>query len=527
MSASPRSTASNTGSTRRVTRLIHKHPRRFIVLVSLAARLVAWTLVFLSAGVINGEPFDSSPALVSSSSAAAALPVLGSRAGVSPSPSPFVERLAGSQLRWDAIHFAHIAQTLQVGPGGWTSFVYKYEYEHEYAWPPGVPALMRIGAYVGRAVGLLHGDGHTFEMWQLLLGSAGLSILLDPSVHLYELTLLQLKSPRLALLAALSCAIGGTSPATWLSGVYTELPYTFFAIRGLIFCHQERWLWASFAFAFATAFRANGVLLAGFVAWGVVVAPLLGGTAVRRRVSWVPLLLSSNELTRIALDLVTSTRLPSQFTSITISLAKCLVFIPICISPFILHQKNGYDAFCQQSPSGRPAWCSNRIPSIYAHVQSHYWNVGFLRYWRPEQIPNFFLGAPPLIVVIPAAVKCVRDALTNLLSSAKPSPTTKEYGGRGDDPPQAALSLLPHALHALALSFILVFASHTQISLRVIPTLPFFHWAVAQLLSQRPMIAGGSDAVGSNERGKALWIGWLVVWWPISCVLWGAFLPPA
>ena len=33
-----------------------------------------------------------------------------------------------------------------------------------------------------------------------------------------------------------------------------------------------------------------------------------------------------------------------------------------------------------------PPWCSQRIPYLYGYVQSHYWGVGFLRYWQPQQV---------------------------------------------------------------------------------------------------------------------------------------------
>ncbi|CAM9424023.1 unnamed protein product [Ectocarpus fasciculatus] len=43
-------------------------------------------------------------------------------------------------------------------------------------------------------------------------------------------------------------------------------------------------------------------------------------------------------------------------------------------------------------------WCARRVPSVYAHVQSTYWNVGAFQYYQWKQIPNFLLAAPALIL---------------------------------------------------------------------------------------------------------------------------------
>ncbi|CAM9730433.1 unnamed protein product [Ectocarpus sp. 13 AM-2016] len=43
-------------------------------------------------------------------------------------------------------------------------------------------------------------------------------------------------------------------------------------------------------------------------------------------------------------------------------------------------------------------WCAWKVPSVYAHVQSTYWNVGAFRYFQWKQIPNFLLAAPALIL---------------------------------------------------------------------------------------------------------------------------------
>lgn len=50
-------------------------------------------------------------------------------------------------------------------------------------------------------------------------------------------------------------------------------------------------------------------------------------------------------------------------------------------------------------------WCARRVPSVYAHVQSAYWNVGALKYYQLKQIPNFLLAAPALLLTAYGTVR--------------------------------------------------------------------------------------------------------------------------
>lgn len=209
----------------------------------------------------------------------------------------------------------------------------------------------------------------------------------------------------------------------------------------------------------------------------------------------------------------------------------------MCMSPLLLHQYNGYQAFCL-TPTGRTReWCSNTLPSIYSFVQAHYWNVGFLKYWTISQIPNFAMAAPPLLLILYSSTTIIRTSTSQVLTLLRTSSSrTSAAPNRDASPlPSATLDLwspsdsgslnkLPHALHALALSLILLFSAHTQIALRVLPTLPFMHWSLAQLATHREV---GQKEGQTMERIWRFYIGWAVVWFALSCVLWSAFLPPA
>jgi phosphatidylinositol glycan class V len=64
------------------------------------------------------------------------------------------------------------------------------------------------------------------------------------------------------------------------------------------------------------------------------------------------------------------------------------------------------------------------------------------------------------------------------------------------------------------MSATLLFASHTQIVLRLAASMPIIYWAAAWLLLEHP------------KWGRA-WVTWSVLWGAVSILLWGAFLPPA
>lgn len=50
---------------------------------------------------------------------------------------------------------------------------------------------------------------------------------------------------------------------------------------GMYACTQNKWLTATVYFAVAGAFRSNGILLSGFILWGLMVQPFLFGKKVR------------------------------------------------------------------------------------------------------------------------------------------------------------------------------------------------------------------------------------------------------
>lgn len=73
----------------------------------------------------------------------------------------------------------------------------------------------------------------------------------------------------------------------------------------------------------------------------------------------------------------------------------------------------------------------------------------------------------------------------------------------------------------IALTWILLFSSHSQIALRTLGGNPFFWWGLAQRVWR--INDGGVKLTGPGK----VWIGWAFVWSLTSLVLWAGFYPPA
>ncbi|KAJ7668374.1 GPI mannosyltransferase 2 [Mycena polygramma] len=278
---------------------------------------------------------------------------------------------------------------------------------------------------------------------------------------MYALSLHHLGSSALARLATVLSLLP-SSPVTLFLAPYSEPFFTYLSYKGMLYCTQSRYLSAAVSFTLAATFRSNGFLLSGFIIWGLVVQPLL-----QRK----PLYLSS--------------------------LLACVVLAALPFAPFVAHNYAAYRAFC--TPADPPAWCTRRLPLIYSHVQAHYWNSGFLRYWTLQQLPNFLIAAPPLIAISTFSVYHLGHWIK----------VPAQHGHAF-----LSASIAPHAIYALLLSAILLFASHTQIVLRLAASMPITYWAAAWLVVQHP------------KCGRA-WVAWSVLWGSLSILLWSAFLPPA
>ncbi|KAG5719259.1 GPI mannosyltransferase 2 [Termitomyces sp. T112] len=205
----------------------------------------------------------------------------------------------------------------------------------------------------------------------------------------------------------------------------------------MLYAVQLHWIRTTLCFILASFFRSNGVLLAGYLVWGLVVQPFLDGKQL------------------------------SFF-----KIAYCITLSACVTAPFTYHNYSAYCLFC--NIPNKPQWCYRIPPSIYTHVQAKYWDVGFLRYWTPSQIRNFVIAAPPLVLLITFSVQHIKLSFLGFrirLNSVKE--TNKEEN------PFAMPSITPK--YSLVMCTTLIFFSHTQIVLCLAAALPTLYWAAAWL----------------------------------------------
>ena len=238
------------------------HPLRAIHLrnlriISVASLCLTFSLTYVASQL---PLFDSSPRLLASPSDGA------------------LAKAAYPLLRWDTFHFLHIAQE-------------GYVYEHEWAFFPGAPFVMRT---CGEILRWLSGSERP-TVAHLLAGGGLASLLCGTVTTLYDLTLHHFGSPAIAYLTCLLSLLP-SSPATLRFSASTEPFFTYFSYRGestkyivlkfltlilgILCSAKAEWLNATLFFAVASTFRANGFILAGYIIWGMVVEPLLERTHV-------------------------------------------------------------------------------------------------------------------------------------------------------------------------------------------------------------------------------------------------------
>ncbi|KAI1380084.1 glycosyltransferase family 76 protein [Hypoxylon crocopeplum] len=418
---------------------------------SLIGSFLAWKTLLLAIAVGSsvGPAYDTSSTLLSSEIT---------------SSNESIFDLATKLTRWDSIYF------IQASRRG-------YLFEQEWAFGSGLPTVISFLTQLLSSVGV-----KAYSSLEPLVGIfvAHTSHLLSV-LALYQLGLVVWKNQRLSFIAALLHIL---SPAgLFLSAPYAESTFAFLSFTGCLFlakgllgqkrtfAHDVSLVASGMWFGFASTFRSNGLL------------------------NGIP----------FAVALAQELSAPPTISSIRRRCALIIGGLAIAIG-FIAPQLVAYQTFCTiPSRTKLRPWCTSRFPSIYSFVQERYWDVGFLRYWTPSNIPLFLLATPMIYLLIRSGLELIRRPLNLAIETS-----TKVNSSH------LTTLVRSMALSQLVLAILAITNYHIQIIVRISSGYPLWYWWLAGLITNNKTSTSGGNVVR-----------FMVMYAAIQGALFASFLPPA
>ncbi|KAF4990145.1 hypothetical protein FGRMN_8673 [Fusarium graminum] len=419
-------------------------------IASLTAAFTAWKglLLAIALGATVGPDYDTSTSLFFNVVHGATTPV---------------PALATRLTRWDALYFMHDAVKGKI-------------YEQEWAFGIGMPAAVR--SISGLGLSQIHA-------WEPLVAIAISHIShLVAVLALYQLTVVICNDRRLAYLAAVVHIL---SPAgLFLSAPYAESPFSCLSFVGNL-------LFAVGLKSSPDSVMRNAAIIGAGLSYGVSCTlrsnGLFGGV------------LFAVEAVKIMLALLDG----FTFSKVLRLIAPIVGGILVAVG-FVAPQVLAWLRYCsgQNTDRDQRPWCGRHIPSIYTFVQEEYWNVGFLRYWTPNQIPLFLLAAPMLTILIKSGTEIMREPSRGLRAMVP-----------GSDK-QCRLLVRTLAAMQTLLAVLAITNYHVQIISRLSSGYPVWYWWVASCLMDKQRQNLG--------YGVVMFITMYAV---IQGGLFASFLPPA
>lgn len=321
---------------------------------AIASRLLLLTLILLWRSLLT--PYDTSASLKPTC-------LSSDNSGDSRKPIrwPSIASAIEDSIVWDSVYFVRIAEC-------------GYEYEQSYAFLPLLPICISLLSQTIFAP-LVSLIGH-----RAVLGLSGYVInniaFVLAAVYFYRLSIIILKDPEAAYRASILFCFNPAS--IFYTSIYTESLYALFSLGGLYHLTSGADNLAMLSFAASGSARSNGVLNAGYFGYHTM-HQAYNAMFIKRNVYLAVQVLVTGAL-------------------------RCLcIFVP-----FIAFQAYGYYNICLGNPNSLRTWCKARPPLLYNHIQTHYWGVGFLRYFQLKQLPNFLLASPILCLAICTVVHYVK-----------------------------------------------------------------------------------------------------------------------
>lgn len=358
------------------------------------------------------------------------------------------------------------------------------------------------------------------------------------AAYFYRLSVIILKDSRAAYRASVLFCFNPAS--VFYSSLYSESLYALFSLGGVFYLFSGANTVAMIMLALSGSARSNGALNAGYFCFQALLQAYDAAVQKKR-----PILAMQALITGV--------------------LHSIFIFIP-----FFAFQAYGYFNICLHGNSDelRP-WCKAKLPLLYSFIQSHYWGVGFLRYFQVKQLPNFLLASPVLSLAVYSIVHYTKmlcqlfqstslheqiiatveersveayersDVATVLKSKFSIGPNYKEQEHTEikkrksvaaksastslhdncstgqilkDDKDGCPILVIPFILHLAFMTLTAFFVMHVQVSTRFLSASPPIYWAASHILV--------------SPRGSSKRWGYFIVVYFIAYILLGSLLFP-
>ncbi|CAO2655941.1 Nn.00g047440.m01.CDS01 [Neocucurbitaria sp. VM-36] len=402
---------------------------------------------------------------------------------------PRHDRLTLNLLRWDAFYFVRAAERGKI-----------FEQEWAFSW-----AYSRLLGLTGQRI---CGSVECPLQYYVVAGIALSHIFHLMSVLvLYRLLTIILDLPRQREVPFIASILHIFTPASlFYSAPYAEALFSLLNLTGMVHYAQSKAtasnggsstredvykLSSGLIFASAALIRSNGLLSGLIFLYDVArYMPRVASAQLSRR-----------DVRRI--------------------IVTCVAGLFIAIG-FIGPQYLAYTEYCSREVGSYPRpWCERSIPSIYSWVQSHYWNVGFFRYWTLSNLPLFLLAAPMLWLLLESSVTILRSCVPPPLRGRR-VPSTHEAAGT-ESASIAAHSLPELALPQLVLAVTAITSFHVQIVNRIASAYPTWYVMIATWLVDSKTPKG----TGENSKKGEWFVRGMVIYAATQGMLYANFLPPA
>lgn len=391
--------------------------------------------------------------------------------------------------RWDAEYFLHIAE-------------HGYIYENSLAFYPLFPFVVRTTT---EAFHFLLPEAQLRN--QLLLIAVILNVLffILTAKILHRLTLKVFN--RDVHFADATVLLFCVNPASvFFTAPYTECLFTLSTFSLMLCFAERRFICGLISLMASIACRSNGTLNFGFIAYYLLRDVIYSDqnvfcALIKNGLKWIVSLIAG---------LITFFVIHNYFFHLFCSPHTSIAMEPHIITYATDNHFVVAGTFNRSTISNQSPWCHYSVPISYGYVQSHYWNVGFLKYYEWKQLPNFALAAP-IMIFIPW--NCIKFILCH--------PRISWSLGLSRTPDSERLVYIAHAIF---LSIFCIFFVHVQVSIRMIASSsPCLYWFAAEYALkhiQRKNIT--KTAILTNRKELFAWFfGYFV----IGTILFCNFLP--